>query len=215
MPGQPHNLCPDATLSQGIDRLGLSLDAGVQLQLLDYVALLEKWNRVYNLTGNKTRGQMIVQHLLDSLSVAPWLRGPHIADIGTGAGLPGIPLALARPGFSFVLVDTQQKKTRFVRQAMIELGLTNVEVVQARAANYRPPALFTTVVSRAFASAADFVREAGHLCALDGLILAMKGRYPETELKEIPEPYRVVAVTELTVPGLDAERHLIQIQSAT
>lgn len=215
MPGQPHPSSPDATLSQGIDRLGLSLDRAVAAKLLDYVALLEKWNRVYNLTGSKTREQMIVHHLLDSLAVAPYLQGPRIVDVGTGAGLPGIPLALALPAWSFVLVDTQQKKARFVRQAVIELGLGNVEVVQARAAAYQPATLFSTVVSRAFASAAVFVREVGHLCAPDGRILAMKGRYPETELKEIPEPYRVVAVTELTVPGLDAERHLIQIQSAT
>lgn len=201
------------TLSQGLARLGLALDHDTQAKLLDYLALLAKWNRVYNLTANKTREQMVVYHLLDSLAVVPWLRGPNVIDVGTGAGLPGIPLALACPGLSFVLLDAQQKRTRFVRQVTIELALPNVDVVQARAADYRPPVRFATVISRAFASTADFVREVGHLCAPGGRILAMKGRYPDAELKDIPEPYRVVAVTELTIPGLDAERHLVQIAS--
>lgn len=200
-------------LAHGLTRLGLRLPDDVQERLLQYLALLAKWNRIYNLTATKTREQMVVYHLLDSLAIEPSLQGPTVADVGTGAGLPGIPLALARPDLSFTLLDAQQKKTRFVRQAAIEIGLANVEVVQARAAAYRPAVPFATVVSRAFASIGDFVREAGHLCARDGRILAMKGRYPAAELKDVPEPYRVVAVMELTVPGLDAERHLVQLAS--
>ena len=156
---------------------------------------------------------MIVHHLLDSLAVVPYLKGSLVLDVGTGAGLPGIPLAIARPELSFVLLDSQQKKTRFVRQTVLELGLANVEVVQARVGDFHPAQRFDTVISRAFAALGNFVREVGHLCQPGGRILAMKGRYPETELKEIPEPYTVVAVTELTVPGLRGERHLIQIRS--
>lgn len=199
-------------LSRGIEQLGLPFNEAGREKLLSYLQLLDKWNRIYNLTGQMSPDQMVAQHLLDSLAAAEWLRGPRVLDVGTGAGLPGIPLAIARPELTFVLLDSQQKKTRFVRQAVIELGLANVDVVQARAGGFQPALPFDTVIARAFAALADFVREVAHLCHPDGQILAMKGRWPESELKEIPEPYRVVAVTKLTVPGLHAERHLVRLQ---
>jgi len=177
-------------------------------RLLAFVRLLAKWNAAYNLTAVRDPEEMITRHLLDSLVLLPFLQGPRVLDIGTGPGLPGIPLAVARPDCTFTLLDANAKKTRFVTQAVGELGLKNVEVVQARVENYRPEQKFDTLVARAFSSIADMLTNARHLCTPGGRFLAMKGVYPEGELAAIPADYTVSEVVALKVPGLEAARHL-------
>jgi len=177
-------------------------------RLLAFVRLLVKWNAAYNLTAVRDPQEMVTRHLLDSLVLLPYLQGPRVLDIGTGPGLPGIPLAVARPDCAFTLLDANAKKTRFVTQAVGELGLKNVVVVQDRVENYRPEQKFDTLVARAFSSIADMLNHAQHLCAPGGRFLAMKGVYPEGELAAIPADFAVHEVVELKVPGLDAARHL-------
>ena len=199
------------SLATGLNTLGLAVEVPRQQILLDYIALLGKWNRVYNLTAVRDPVEMVPLHLLDSLAVAPHLHGVRILDVGSGPGLPGIPLAAILPELRFTLLDSNGKKTRFMQQAAIELGLSNVDVVHARVENYHPPEGFDTVISRAFASIADFVSLAGPLCRQGGRLLAMKGRYPEDELAGLPAGFKVAAVHALRVPGLDSERHLVEI----
>ncbi len=201
-----------AQLTSGLDSLGIALpESGVQL-LLDYVSLLGRWNRAFNLTSVRDPQQMVTRHLLDSLSASPWLRGERILDVGTGAGLPGIPLAIARPGCHFVLLDSNGKKTRFVTQAIAELGLANATVARTRAEQYRSDTRFDTVISRAFSSVGELVQRAGHLCADHGRLLAMKGMYPVAELQGVPDGFSVTDVVPLRVPGLDGERHLVVLE---
>jgi 16S rRNA (guanine527-N7)-methyltransferase len=152
--------------------------------------------------------------VLDSLSLQPFLRGPRIADVGTGAGFPGLPLAVVNPGRRFFLIEATGKKARFVAQTAERLGLTNVEVVNARAENYRPFELFDTVVARALSSLADFVAYAGHLCSPEGRLLAMKGKRPDEEISALPKSFRVLAVHRVKMPGLDDERHLVELSPA-
>jgi len=170
--------------------------------------LLQKWNRTYNLTAVRDPADMVTRHVLDSLAVLPYLSGSSMIDVGTGAGLPGIPLAIARPLQSWTLLDANAKKTRFLTQAVGELHLNKVRAVNSRAEDYRPAEKFDTLVSRAFASIADMLACAGHLCAPGGRILAMKGTFPEKELADVPAGM-AIDVRRLVVPGLDAERHLV------
>lgn len=195
-------------LEQGLRQLAVPLAADDRQRLLTFVHLLARWNAAYNLTAVRDPQEMIARHLLDSLVLLPYLRGARVLDIGTGPGLPGIPLALARPDIAFTLLDANAKKTRFVTQAVGELGLKNVEVVQARVENYRPEQKFDTLVARAFSSIAELLKSAQHLCAPGGRFLAMKGVYPEKELAAIPAEFAVSEVLALKVPGLDAARHL-------
>jgi 16S rRNA (guanine527-N7)-methyltransferase len=198
-----------ATLLQGLDALGLP--RGLADPLGTYLALLLRWNRAYNLTALTDPRQMVTRHLLDSLAVLPHIHGSRIADIGSGAGFPGIPLAIARPDWHVVLVDAVAKKTRFQRQVILELGLTGVEAVHTRVESYRPAEPFDTVISRAFAATREFVAVAGHLAGPGGRLLAMKGRDPADELGDLPAPWRVEAVHALSVPGLSAARHLVEL----
>lgn len=207
-----------AALREGLAGLGLDLPAAVQARLLAYVALLKKWNATYNLTAIRDEGEMVTQHLLDSLSVLPALQelalvGRRWADIGSGAGLPGIPLAIVRPDLDMTLVETVTKKSAFQRQAKIELGLANVTVHNQRV-EQMPGGTFDAVISRAFAELADFVRLAGHLPAPDGRLYAMKGLLPEDEISRLPQAWAVVDCIRLSVPGLDAQRHLIILERA-
>jgi len=199
-------------LSSGLSQLGLDCSLAVQARLRDYVLLLNKWNRVYNLTAVREPEEMVTRHLLDSLAVLPYLRGKRILDVGTGAGLPGIPLAIVGeelcPEREFVLLDSNSKKTRFVQQAVAELGLSNVQVVHGRAEDFHPHQKFDVVISRAFASITDMLKNSGQHCAENGVILAMKGTDPVNELQEIPEAYAVEAVYKIKVPGLNEERHV-------
>ena len=195
-------------LIKGLTQLGLDLPEAAQQQLLDYLALLQKWNKVYNLISRKESDNLVVRHLLDSLVALPYINGSRVVDVGTGAGLPGIPLAIACPQCHFTLLDCNSKKARFRNQAVIELGLKNVTVVDARAEAYRPEQGFDSVISRAFATIADMLAVAGHLAAPGGRFLALKGVYPEQELSELPDGYRLQEVHPLDVPFLGAERHL-------
>jgi 16S rRNA (guanine527-N7)-methyltransferase len=201
-------------LAAGIAALGVDVAAGAQQRMLDYLALVGKWNQAYNLTAVREPGKMLTHHLLDSLSVLPHVIGSRILDVGSGAGLPGIPLALARPEWRVTLLDANHKKATFLRQAAIELKLDNVEVVCERVETWTPPQPFDTVVSRAFSDLAEFLSLAGRLCARTGIIIAMKGIYPHEELAQVPGNFRLRNVVSLRVPGLDAERHAALLQPA-
>jgi len=195
-------------LQQGLSEMGLDLAAPVRKKLLNFLELLEKWNRAYNLTAVRDPEQMVPRHLLDSLTVLPYLQGPRVLDIGTGAGLPGIPLALARPDLDFTLLDSNAKKTRFATQALHELGLKNVAVVQERVEKFHPETKFDTLIARAFASIPDMLAASRHLCAPRGRFLVMKGVFPQEELAAVTDGYRA-EVKALRIPGLDAARHLV------
>lgn len=209
----PSAKTPEQQLAAGIEQLGLHVPPEARARLLAYVTLLAKWNRVYNLTAVRKPAEMIARHILDSLAVAPFVRGTQVLDVGTGAGLPGIPLAVVMPDRHFVLLDSSAKKIRFVTQAIAELGLANVQAVQSRAQDFRPVRLFDTVVSRAFASIASMVEAAAHLCSEEGRLLAMKGAYPQEELEAVPAGFRITGVQALRVPGLeDAQRHVVCIE---
>lgn len=178
-------------------------------QFGDYLALITKWNRIYNLTAIAEPSKMVTHHLLDSLSINPFLHGLHICDVGSGAGLPGIPLAIVNPDKYFTLIDSNNKKTHFLTQTKIELKLNNIEIIHARVEKYQPKKCFDTIVSRAFSSINDMLLQTQHLCCDDGIFLAMKGTYPEKELNEIDPNFEVKWVKKLEIPGLDAQRHLI------
>ena len=199
-------------LARGIESLGLKIDAPVQQDLLQYLELLRKWNKVYNLTAIRDAEQMLSHHLLDSLSIVPYVRGPRVLDMGCGAGLPGIPLAMARPDLQVVMMDANAKKTRFVQQAITELNLDNAEAVHARAEDYTAPGGFDTVTSRAFSSLEDFLGLAAPYLRKGGQLLAMKGRYPTQELELSFNQFRLIAVHQLEVPFLDSERHLVEME---
>lgn len=201
----------DPLLAAGAAALGVPLTAGQRASLLRLVAEVEEWNGRFNLTAIREPAEMVRKHLLDSLAVQPWLTGTRIADVGTGPGFPGLPLAVINPDRRFTLVEATAKKSRFVEHAARALGLDNVEVVNSRAEAWRPPRPFDTVVCRALGKLHEFVRFAGHLCAREGRMLAMKGQYPEAELAAVPKGWRVVAVHRLEVPGLGAERHLVEL----
>ena len=204
-------MTPQAALERGLSELALALPANATEQLLAYTGLLAKWNRTYNLTAIRDPLQMVSHHLLDSLAVLPHLalpRGARLADVGSGAGLPGIPLAIARSDCAIVLNDSSQKKAAFMRQAIIELGLRNTEVHEGRAQAWRPASRFAVVISRAFAELAAFVEACRHLLAERGVLAAMKGAHPREELAALPPGARCEAVLELRVPLLPAQRHL-------
>jgi 16S rRNA (guanine527-N7)-methyltransferase len=196
-------------LRAGLDRLGEPDPGGAKRSaLLTYLRLLERWNRAYNLTAVRDPREMVARHLLDALAVLPWVPAGRLLDAGTGAGLPGVPLAIARPDLEVTLLDSAGKKIRFLNQVRRELGLPNIRPVQARLEDYRPEAPFDAIVSRAFASLADFAAAARRLTG-GALLLAMKGRHPAGELQELPGWVQVRAVRKLEVPGLQEERHLV------
>jgi 16S rRNA (guanine527-N7)-methyltransferase len=201
----------DARLAEGLSALGLALAPGQVEALLRLVDELADWNARFNLTAIKEPAAVVDKHLLDSLAVLPHLRGLAIADVGTGAGFPGLPLAVADPDRRFTLVESTGKKARFVRHAATLLDLPNVEVVEARAESYKPARPFDAVIARALGSLAEFVRVAGHLTGRGGRLLAMKGKVPEKELKALPAGWKALAVHPLRVPGLDAERCLVEL----
>lgn len=186
------------------------MQSSIQQQLADYLALLQKWNKTYNLTSIDDPAVMTTRHIADSLSISPFLIGQRILDVGTGAGLPGIPLALSHPDKEFFLLDSNGKKIRFLQHVVQTLKLNNVHPVQARVEKFNSTACFSTIMSRAFSSLADFVAKTRHLCCPDGLLLAMKGTYPTDELTALGNEFKVT-VHPLTVPGLQAERHLVCI----
>jgi 16S rRNA (guanine527-N7)-methyltransferase len=199
----------------GAAALGLELPASAVERMASHLRLIEKWNRVHNLTAVREPEQMVTLHVLDSLSLLPHLGAAQsVVDVGTGPGFPGIPLAIARPDIRVTLLDSSHKKCAFLEQARTELGLANVEVVCERVEQWKPAQRYDVVVSRAFAELTDFVAQASHLAATGGRFLAMKGVYPYDEIARVPASHKVSQVVELKVPSLDAKRHLVLIEAA-
>ncbi len=195
-------------LQRGIAQLGIELGTDAQQKLLEYLTLLHKWNKVYNLTAIRDPQQMVSNHLLDSLAVAPYLWSGRWLDVGCGAGLPGMVLAIARPDWQFTLLDSNSKKTSFVQQAIIDLKLSNAAVRCARAEEWKPDEKFDGIISRAFAEIADFIEATRHLLSDGGRWVAMKGRMLEQETKQLPADVKIEQLISLHVPGLKAARHL-------
>jgi 16S rRNA (guanine527-N7)-methyltransferase len=198
-------------LADGIRQMGLNVDARAQQRLLEYLALLQKWNKVYNLTAVRNLQEMVTLHLLDSLSVMPYVHGPRVLDVGSGGGLPGIVLAICNPTLQVTTIDTVQKKAIFMRQVKGELGLENLSVVHARVEEYQPERPYEQIISRAFSEIALFLRLTKHLIADGGEWLAMKGLVPTQELASLD--VKPKAIQPLRVAGLDAERHLVIFDS--
>ncbi len=196
-------------LNQNLEQSAFFVDQSIRDQLVRYLQLLIKWNKAYNLTAVRDPLQMVARHIMDSLSIASYVKGQRVLDVGSGAGLPGIPLALCFPEHDFTLLDSNGKKTRFMVQVAKELGLGNVSVVKKRVSSYRPESIFDTIVARAFSTVANLVSESTHLLGENSQVLAMKGTYPLAELDELGSDVGDVEVTRLEVPGVDAERHLV------
>ncbi len=197
-------------LSAGLEALALPLTEVQIEQLLAFIKLLEKWNKTYNLTAIRTLEDMVALHLLDSLAILPHITGQRIIDIGTGAGLPGIPLAVCLPDASFMLLDSNAKKTRFVQQAILELKLKNARIHHSRVEDYQPELGFDTITTRAFASLPIIIGLTSHLLAKNGIVLAMKGQHNASELAGMSDEITLIPIH---VPGVDAERYLVRIQS--
>lgn len=196
---------------QKLTAANYQLSAQMQEQLLNYLLLLDKWNHAYNLTSVRDIEEMIPVHILDSLSIATYLHGQRVLDVGTGAGLPGIPLAIIFPEREFVLLDSNGKKTRFLTHVVQLLDLKNVTVIQERVENYMVEQCFDSIVSRAFSDINDFLQKCQHLCCEGGQFLAMKGQYPQEELTAITASFQLLAAHVIKVPELNAQRHLICI----
>lgn len=201
-------------LEEGTVQLGLALGRGDRSKLLQYLALLEKWNQVYNLTAIRDVGRMVSGHLLDCLSVVPYLTGTRMLDAGSGAGFPGIPVAVARPDIQVALLDSNQKKAAFLRQAVADLQLKNATVVCERVEAWHAGEKFDFIISRAFAEIAEFIALTKHLLAPRGVLAAMKGVYPFEEIERLPPEFRVRQAHAVSVPGLEGERHLVLIERA-
>ncbi|MGV8991979.1 MAG: 16S rRNA (guanine(527)-N(7))-methyltransferase RsmG [Thiobacillus sp.] len=209
----------DEQLAAGVAALGLTLPEGAEARLLAYLALLDKWNRVYNLTAVRDVERMVRHHLLDSLATVPYFQGGRpdlvrVLDVGSGGGLPGIPLAIARPELQVTLIDSIAKKTAFLLQAKTELGLANLQVVTGRVEDFKPETKFDVITSRAFSDLKEFVTLTRHLLSPTGHWLAMKGLMPHEELISLPDWVKVSANHMLAVPGLEASRHLIVLELA-
>jgi len=199
-------------LSRLLEQAGISLTDHQKNQLVAYVDMLNKWNKAYNLTSVRDPNEMLIRHILDSIVVAPHLRGERFIDVGTGPGLPGIPLSIVRPESHFTLLDSLGKRVRFLRQVQHELKLENIEPVQSRVEAFPSEPPFDGVISRAFASLNDMVSWCKHLPAQDGRFYALKGLVPDDEIAQLPEGYSVESVAELKVPQLAGERHLVVIK---
>ena len=198
-------------LKRGLIALGLTLERDIQQRLLDYVALIEKWNRVYNLTAIREPEKMVSHHLLDSLAVAPHLHAKRLLDVGSGAGLPGIPLALAKPDTHVTLLDSNHKKAAFLNQVVMELKLKNTEVCSERVESWQTQNRFDVIISRAFSDMGEFVRITRHLLAPGGMFAAMKGLHPYEEIDKLPPGCKVQQVLPLAIPGVEGARHLVLI----
>ena len=201
-------------LTQGLTALGVDLPAATQQKLLAYLALLQKWNKTFALTALRDPSIAVSHHLLDSLAILPYLTFESLLDVGSGGGQPGIPLAIVRPDLRITLLDSNSKKTAFLQQAAIELGLTNIAVHCGRVEQYQPRSKFAAIVSRAFSELADFVTLSHQLLAPGGRWLAMKGVWPHEEIARLPKDVSVESVHRLEVPGVEGERHLVILGSA-
>jgi 16S rRNA (guanine527-N7)-methyltransferase len=206
------NIDLEALLRAGLPAVGVQADQRLVGDFAHFLRLLEKWNRAFNLTAVRDPAEMVPLHILDSLSVREFLHGRRIADIGTGAGLPGIPLAMVEPEREFLLLDSGGKKIRFVQHAIGELQLGNAEAVQARVPAYAPPDGFDTVICRAFSSLPEFAANCAHLVRPGGRLLAMKGRVPQTELGALPPGWQATEIAPVALPGLDVHRHVLVLE---
>ena len=200
----------DSLWQSGLKALDCKPDVKQLDQLQQYVALLKRWNKTYNLTAVRETKEMIPLHIFDSLVVADYINGETCLDVGSGAGLPTIPLAIMQPERQFTSLDTNGKKTRFVQQAIIELGLKNADVTQTRIENWKAPNSFDAIISRAFSSIYDFVTASSQHLSKNGILYAMKGQYPEGELQYLPKSYTLMQCHGLDVPFVDGERHLLE-----
>jgi len=208
-------------MKQSLSQLDIEFPDAAEQRFARLLTLLEKWNKAYNLTAVRDVNEMVVLHLIDSLAPLPYVEGPKVLDVGTGAGFPGLPMAIARPDWQFTLLDSNSKKTRFVTQAVIELGLQNVTVITGRTENTDINQQFNTVMCRATFSLGDFLSKTYNHCVNKGLFLALKGSYPKAEIDEISQAtsYKELAAKiniekteQIQVPGLDAERHLVLVR---
>ena len=202
----------EVSLQSGLQALGFDAPPARVREFARLLRLLDKWNRAFNLTAVRDPAEMVGRHILDSLSARPFLSGASVLDVGTGAGFPGLPLAMVEPRRHFTLLDSGGKKIRFVRHALAELALDNVAVEQVRVEAFEPADLYDSVISRAFSSLGDFVRRCGRLVATGGTLLAMKGRLSQAEIRQLPVGWRATSVEQLQVPGVIGERHMIVIE---
>jgi 16S rRNA (guanine527-N7)-methyltransferase len=202
-------------LANGVAEIDIGIDQQRQHAMLAYLDLLKRWNRVYNLTAIKGDTELLTRHLLDSLSIVPYLHGDRVIDIGSGAGLPGIPVALACPQRQVTLIDSNAKRCRFLRQVKAQLKLQNVSIVQQRAESYRSDEKFDSLVSRAFSSLMSFIASSQHLLADGGQFIAMKGQWPEDDSTELPDGFMITDVIKLKVPGLSENRHLVVVKKVS
>jgi len=205
---------PVDLLGRGLDEMGLAVAEDSRIRLIEYLRLLEKWNQVYNLTAIRELRKAVSVHLLDSLALMPFVTAGRLLDVGSGAGLPGIPLAVARPELSVTLLDSNHKKAAFLSQAVSELGLKNAKVVCQRVETWRPEERFDYIVSRAFSEIAEFVTLSQHLLAPKGVLAAMKGVLPFEEIERLPPEFRLRQLHPLSIPSLEASRHLVVIERA-
>jgi 16S rRNA (guanine527-N7)-methyltransferase len=196
----------EAQLNSGLKQLALTLDVAARQKILEYLQLLTKWNKTYNLTAIRDPHEMLVRHIFDSLAVAFFIRGPNVLDFGSGAGIPGIPLAIAFPEFKFCLLDSNRKKTTFLQHVALTLPLPNVQIVHARVEDFHFAPGFATIITRATLTISEVIAKTKHLCAKDGQLVLMKGKYPVQELAAITQPF---TVTPIHVPDLNAERHAV------
>lgn len=201
-------------LRSGLDQSKIHYSDQQIEQWLGYLGLLNKWNKAYNLTSVRDPIEMVSRHLLDSLSLVPFVEAEQLIDVGTGPGLPGIPLAIAFPEKHFSLLDSNGKRTRFLQQVKLELKLENIAILNGRVEDHQPDVPYQAVLSRAFASLADMINWTSHLCAAGGVFMAMKGQYPEAEINDLPDGFIVTEINPLHVPGSAAERHLVKISSS-
>lgn len=208
------SMTPAEQLKQGLAALGIALPANAQNKLLAYAALLYKWNKTYSLTAMREQEKAVSHHLLDSLTILPFVPNGRLLDVGSGGGMPGIPLAIALPELHVTLLDSNSKKAAFLQQAAIELALPNISVHCGRVEQYHPSFGFEAITSRAFSELADFVRLSQHLLAPGGQWLAMKGVWPHDEIARLPADVTLLAVHRLSAPGVEGERHLAVIGSA-
>ncbi len=199
-------------LSEGLEKMELLVSEDKQIQIINYLENLAKWNKAYNLSGIKDPSQMITKHLLDSLSVVPFVKGDNLLDVGTGAGLPGFILAICFPEKKVSLLDSNGKKTRFLFQTQNQLNISNISVLNTRVENYQPKIKFDLILSRAYSNLALFVEQTRHLLGEKSKLLAMKGLYPKQEINELPEDFIVTKVQELLIPGEPAARHLLELE---
>ncbi|MEN9916455.1 MAG: ribosomal small subunit methyltransferase [Pseudomonadota bacterium] len=189
----------------------LHIDDVTSKKLIEYVLLLHKWNQIYNLTSVRDPLQMLSKHILDSLAISPYLQGPRILDVGSGAGLPGLPLALTHPQYRFALLDSNGKKTRFLTHVMQTLMINNVEIISSRVEKYSPTNCFNCIVSRAFSQLNEFLHKTKHLCCKDGVFLAMKGKYPSEEINALGTDFKLIDTQALQIAGLEQKRHVLII----